>query len=325
MQDWSWGWIVCAGVALGCGQSTTGDDAMGVPTTSGGIATLGEDTAVGTTAGPVGSGSGVGSSDSGGTTVGPMQTSTDDDDSATGPIFDVGGQPDVNIEPPYLEEVVYVHTSSQLYRLDPDSLALDLIGTFSGCSSVVDIAVDRDNQIFASSSGGIYSINPRTAECTSVHDSGFGNNLAFVPPGVLHPTREILVTYSGTQYRSLDLVTGVVTDHGTIPWSVSGDVVSVNEGPTYVSVSYPGSANHLLLVDPATGEMIVDEGPIGTETGVYGLAFWGGTVYGFSSSGNVTTILVNGDGTTNTTIVDSTAVSFWGAGSSTFAPVTPEG
>ncbi len=268
----------------------------------------------------------TGTTSSGPPTSGQSPTSTGDGESVggEGPIFDVASQPDVAVDPPELEAVVYAHSSSVLYRLDPETLALDEIGVFAGCGSVVDIAVDRDNHVYASA-GGIYEVDTSTAACTLVTSGAFGNNLSFVPPGVLDPEREILVTYAGTQYRSLDLETDTVTDLGTIPYSVSGDVVSINDGPTYVSVNFPGEADHLLLVDPTTGEMIMDTGVIGNESSVWGLGYWGGTVYGFSSTGNLTEITENADGTTTAAVIETTEVSFWGAGSSTFAPIKPPG
>ncbi|MEM6993753.1 MAG: hypothetical protein AAF721_24780 [Myxococcota bacterium] len=301
------------GESLGvCGGSDEegGDDGSAAATTTGAGS---ETTAADGASGPMGT---TDSTSSGGeSTTG---------DGVMDPKFDVATMPDAAPAEPTVEAVVFAHTSSVLYRLDPDSLAIEEVAPFGGCGSVVDIAVDRDNNIFASASG-IYEVDAETAECAQIATGSFGNNLSFVPPGVLHPEREILVTYSGTQYRSLDTETGEITDHGTIPYSVSGDLVSIKDGPTYVSVNGPSGLDHLLLVDPATGELIFDAGAIASETSVYGLGYWGGTIYGFSSNGNITEIAEQDDGTIIATVIEDAGVSFWGAGSSTFAPIVPEG
>ena len=252
------------------------------------------------------------------------EESTGEEPAPVEPKFDVAAMPDISGAGPEIEAVVFAHTSSVLYRLDPDTLAVEQIGPFTGCGSVVDIAVDQDNNIYASA-GGIYSVDAETAVCTLVVSGGFGNNLSFVAPGVLDPDREILVSYSGTQYRSIDPESGEITNHGTIPWGVSGDVVSVKDGPTYVSVNGASGVDHLIEVDAETGELIFDAGPIGSETTVYGLGYWGGTIYGFSANGHITEITEHDDGTITAEVIDDGGIAFWGAGSSTSAPVTPEG
>lgn len=309
--------------ALGCtepGSETCADPPCEPPGT-----VSGPSTSTRTTGGEPPGSTGPGSvTTSGGTGSSTAPVSDDTSDDGQPPLFDVNSS-DVTIEQPELEAVVYAHGPNTLYRLDPDTLTLEEIGPFVDCGgSVVDIAVDQDNRVYASA-GGIYEVDAETVQCTQISASNFGNNLSFVPPGVLDPKREILVSYSGTQYRSLDVDTGVVTDHGSIPWSVAGDVVSINDGPTYVSVNFPGDSNHLILVDPTTGELIADTGPIGNENSVWGLGYWGGTVYAFSSNGNISEIQENMDGTTTASVITTAPATFWGAGSSTFAPVIPEG
>jgi hypothetical protein len=76
----------------------------------------------------------------------------------------------------------------------------------------------------------------------------------------------------------------------------------------------------LVEVNPTTGALVKQLGPIGVYSHVWGLAFWGGTAYGFTSGGlmfsldpvtmKTTPIFYSGD-----------AVGFWGAGSSTAAPM----
>ncbi len=239
--------------------------------------------------------------------------------------FDVSYSGDVASPTNKLAAVVYAHTGEDLYRLDVDALELTYVGTFSGCDNrPTDIAVNANNEIFATSSGNVYSIDPTTARCTVILSRGFGMSLSFVPAGILHPDREILVSYDVRQYNSLDPVDGSVGTYGTLPsdMEVSGDVVSLIDGPTYVTVR--GTPDRLVEIDPRTGEMLGDLGEIGTYAEVWGLGFWGGTIYGFASNGALFTVEL-ADTNLRTQLVLDTGIRFFGAGSSTRAPLTPAG
>ena len=243
------------------------------------------------------------------------------------PDYDVGAEPDADPDLP-TEAVVYAHSADILYRLDAETLELTEVGMFSGCTRVVDIAVDRDGNLFASASlpsNRICTCDTATAACAPLVDVQFANNLSFVPAGVLHPDHEILVTFSGAQYLSIDPGTGELTNLGVLPSTVSGDIVSIKEGPTYVTVGTPGVVDHLLEIDPTDATVLQDLGPIANETEVYGLAYWGGTIYAFGENGHLLTVQDNGDGTNVALLIEETAVAFWGAGSTTHAPITPEG
>ena len=95
--------------------------------------------------------------------------------------------------------------------------------------------------------------------------------------------------------------------------------------PRSSSTSVKSPTPHLLLVNPMTGELILDAGPIAEETNVWGLGYWGGTIYGFSANGNITEITENDDGTITAVVIENTLLAFYGAGSSTFAPTVPTG
>ena len=107
----------------------------------------------------------------------------------------------------------------------------------------------------------------------------------------------------------------------------SGDIVSVKDGPTYLTTRGTGcnATDCLLLVDPKTGSMIKNEGAVGFSS-VFGLAFWAGTIYGFSSNGKLFSVSLAG-GLKSTEIKIPNApngLSFYGAGSTTSAPVGPK-
>ena len=238
-----------------------------------------------------------------------------------------GSLPDAEAGPTQPSEV-WAHSSDTLYKLDPDSKAVTVIGPFSGCSGVVDIALDENSNLYASA-GGIFKIDKTTAKCTSVGGGSFaGNSLSFVPVGVLDPVKEVMVTYNGGQYMRVDIGSGTTTNLGNLPdgYGSSGDIVSVKGGGTYLSAYGPGCTNDCLLqVDPKTGTMIKNWGQLGSG-GVWGLAFWAGSVYAFDSGGRIWQVTFGKDTITTKEIPikDRPAgLSFWGAGSTTTAPLKP--
>ena len=132
----------------------------------------------------------------------PMPDSDDATTDPADPLFDVGTMPDVPAVAPDPNAVVFAHSSEVLFRLDPQTLEITEVGPFDGCGLVVDIAVDGNHDLYASttaSGAGIYRVDPDTAACSLLVAGTFGNNLSFVPPGVLDPEREILVAYADSQ------------------------------------------------------------------------------------------------------------------------------
>jgi hypothetical protein len=84
-------------------------------------------------------------------------------------------------------------------------------------------------------------------------------------------------------------------------------------------------ADCLIQVDPSTGAFPKEWGAV-NHSGVYGLAFWAGAVYGFDDAGELFEIDFNGAAMTITTIPvpnPPPGLQFWGAGSTTSAPPNP--
>lgn len=222
---------------------------------------------------------------------------------------------------------VYAHSSDTLYKLDPDTKAVTVVGPFKGCSGVVDIALDEKSNLYASA-GGIYKVDKKTAVCTSVGGGSFaGNSLSFVPVGVLDAGKEVMVTYNGAQFYRVDVASGATTALGSLPsgYGSSGDIVSVKGGGTYLSAYGPGCSDCLLEVNPKTGAMVKNWGSLGTG-GVYGLAYWAGSVYAFDSGGRVWEVTFGASSITTKEIPIASkpsGLSFWGAGSTTAAPTKP--
>jgi len=222
---------------------------------------------------------------------------------------------------------VYGHGPNILYKLDPLTNEVTEIGSFVGCSSVIDLAIDKDHNIYATTSTGLWSIDKNTATCTLIGGGSFPNSLSFVPEGTVDPSSEALVGYQGSNYLRIDTTTATVTTIGGITqgFGSSGDIVSVIGGGTYLTVTGNGCGDCLVEVNPATGDLVTNWGPVGYSA-VYGLAFWGGNAYGFSNGGNLFEISFGASTVTTTPISIPSApadLRFWGAGSATSAPLLP--
>lgn len=222
---------------------------------------------------------------------------------------------------------VFAHSAFELYKLDPVSKAVTTVGTFQGCdfSSVIDIAINKDGAMYATTFGGLFKVDKTTAVCTPIATGDYPNSLSFVPQGTVDPSVEALVGYQGSTYVRIDLANGAVTPIGVINggYTSSGDIVSVIGGGTYLTVVGNGCGDCIVEVDPKTGDMKKMIGQLG-HSAVYGLAFWGGSAYGFSTFGELFQInLTNGVSTVIPMPSAPPGLSFYGAGSTTSAPLKP--
>jgi len=245
---------------------------------------------------------------------------------------------------------VYGHSDLTLYRFDPVAGTFMTVGDFDclkvteGVAEMLDIAIDRDGNMVGTAAmsehtaitGRLVSIDKATAACTVLKTGSYPNSLAFVPVGTVLPDREALVGYVNDGYVRIDPDTGVVTGIGNLnapgaanPWMSSGDIVSIVGGGTYVTIIPKGSVtadpqgDRVAEVDPATGGIIRVIGATGA-AGLYGLGYWGGIAYGFSSSGLLVKIdLATGAGTP-ISITGAPATGFYGAGTTTIAPIIVE-
>jgi hypothetical protein len=234
-------------------------------------------------------------------------------------IYDAG--PDGYFPPPVA--AVYANSSDALYVVNPATKAVSVIGPFQGCDFVIDIAVNRTGEIFATSKTGLYAVDPKTAQCKPIAKGTYPNSLSFVPQGTVDPDQETLVGYNGSSYVRIDPNTGLVSkvgDLGDPGLSSSGDIFSLIGGGTYLTVKGENCSDCLVEVNPATGKLLKQLGSIGIYANVWGLAFWAGTAYGFTSGG----LMFSLDPTTMVTtpiFYGGDPVPFWGAGSSTAAPM----
>lgn len=236
--------------------------------------------------------------------------------------------PPQDAAPPEVD-YVYAHSPSELYKVDPVAKTMTLVGGFTGFASgdfgpqVIDIAIDANNNGYATTFGGLYKLDVNTAKLTPIKMAfnGYPNSLSFVPAGTLDPNVEALVGYNASTYVRIDTSTGAVTNVGGLSggYSSSGDIVSVKNGGTFLTVNGNSCGDCLLQINPKTGDLIQNYGPI-NHANVFGLAFWAGTAYGFDDTGHLFSISWQNNALVTQNIPTTQGLVFWGAGSTTSAP-----
>ncbi len=247
------------------------------------------------------------------------------DAGTTGGSADAGTQNTSDAAPPIVNAEVYAHSATTLYRVDANTLEVETVADFSGCDDVIDIALDKDSNLYGTTFGGLYEINRFTAQCSLISEGNYPNSLSFIPAGVLDPEREALVAFRGSEYVRIDVQSGAISTIGSIGGglSSSGDVVSVEGGGTYLTVDGDACDDCLVEINPLDGSLQRNWGELGFAD-VYGLAYWGGTAYGFDDNGTAFTIEFGSNTVTATPIAfpgSPANLSFWGAGSTTVAPI----
>lgn len=237
--------------------------------------------------------------------------------------------------------IVYAHSETTLYAVNPRTNALTTVGTFTFPSgdrnnhSMNDLAVDADGRVVGNTQDALYQIDPDTAACTLISTLPDGNfvGLTYLPVGVIAgSTSEVLVggARSGTYWR-IDPATGRTTQLGqlrrtsgssTTNYALSGDFVSVTGAGTFATVraSNASSSSHdqLASVNPANGQLTI----LGNTNfdGIFGLAYYRDTLYGFTRTGQFIEINIR---TGAGTMVSMPVTQFYGAGVTTIAPTAP--
>jgi len=221
---------------------------------------------------------------------------------------------------------VYAHSPSTLYKIDPDTLQVQMVGAFNwgsvGSDQMTDIAIDKNGQMIGVSFTRVYRVDPSNATTTLLSSQlvrSF-NGLSFVPAAQLGMTGDdILVgtqSTDGKVYR-IDPMTGNATEVGNMgSYTSSGDLVAVAGFGTVQTVN--GSSGDV-LANLATSTFAAS--PIGTGTGfseIWGVAFFKDKVYGFTNGGAFLLIDPN---TGAGTMVSNNGIQWWGAAVTTTAPV----
>ena len=228
--------------------------------------------------------------------------------------------------PPPINASVYAHSSSTLYRVDPDDLSVETVAAFqwpSGVDTMTDIAIDKDGNMVGVSYSKIYSVDKDSAACTFLANlSESFNGLSFVPVDGPDPSSEELLigaANSGTVYE-IDPSTGATSVAGAYGggWGSSGDIVAVRGFGTVATVVEDlTSTDKLARIDTSNGYVATIIGDTGVHD-IWGIGFWGDKVYGFSEQTQFVLIDVT---TGAATPVESSPVNWWGAGVTTSAPV----
>lgn len=221
---------------------------------------------------------------------------------------------------------VYAHTSSTLYKVDPDTLAITIVGNFNfptGSESITDIAIDKAGLMVGISFNAVYRID--TTNATGMRLStglpGLFNGLSFVPAAQIGQTGDdILVATRNTdgQVFQINPTTGAATMIGNMGGYVSsGDLVSVATLGTFQTVDNGSGPDKLVRLAPSSFTATT----VGTDIGfaeIWGIAFWKDKVFGFTNGGQFITI----DPTTGVgTLVQGNGPQWWGAAVTTVAPV----
>ncbi|EYF00073.1 hypothetical protein [Chondromyces apiculatus] len=227
---------------------------------------------------------------------------------------------------------VFAHSARTLFRLDPNTREVKEVADFVGCvDNVIDIAVNEQGQMFGATFGSLFSIDKETAKCTKLADGSYPNSLSFVPKGTVDPDEEALVGYNSATYVRIDTTTGFLSTLGELVdtsnpiggYYSSGDIVSVIGGGTYLTVTGADCDDCIVEVDPANGKLKRVIGMLNYQD-VFGLAFWGGSAYGFTAEGALIKINLENASTSEIPIPSAPAfLEFFGAGSTTAAPLTP--
>ena len=266
---------------------------------------------------------------------------------------------------PAADGPIYVHGPYTLYKFEPSKAVLTQLGDFdcmlsamSGTadSGMHDLAVDSNGRMYgvgkvrASDPGDpevftaqvIVSIDKETGHCQKeltvddkLVDARGGlelRGLSFLPRGTLSSAEEALVALEiYGSYIQLDLKNqratrvGSLNGAGSDSWKTKGaDLVSILGDKTYSTVQGPLFDERLVVLDPQTGEVKKDVGSLG-DTIFGGLAYWGGTLYGFTVAGRVFAIDPGTARTTEILIKAPAGTRFDGAGVTTVAPLTPPG
>jgi hypothetical protein len=223
-------------------------------------------------------------------------------------------------------------------------------------SGMHDLAIDSRGRLFGiakvGGAGGpdpysnqvIVSIDKDTASCRTLFaldnkllDARGGlevRGLSFIPAGILPSPRgeESLVALEiYGAYLQIDLSQQQATRIGSLNgdggdrWRTKGaDIVSIQGDATYSTAQTAGSEERLVVLDPATGQVQRDIGPLDSSL-VGGLAYWEGKLYGFTSAGRIVSIDPGSALLTDVPVAVPSGVRFDGAAVTPSAPIFPPG
>lgn len=223
---------------------------------------------------------------------------------------------------------LYAETPDELYRLDLATKAFTKVGKFAfnkKPGEVTDIALDQGGALYAITNDDLFTCTVETVQCTWLAAlPEIFNGLTFVPKGTVSATADTLIGISQAGDWTQITVSGnkvTLKKLGTYGggWLSSGDAFSVEGIGTYATLKGKGNSDSLASIDPKNGKILKIIGETGAK-GLYGLAWWSGVFYAFSSDGNVYVLDVK---TAKASVVSGIqapkGIKWWGAGVSTRA------
>jgi len=210
---------------------------------------------------------------------------------------------------------IYANSPSTLYKVDPVTFAVTTVGNFNAGDQMTDVAVTPAGDLYGVSFTTLYQINKNTGAATMIADvPGSGNNsLTYLPNGTL------LASDSNGDLKIINPANGQTTFVGNYGNGLqsAGDLVAVANGTMYgSSPTKPGggdasSSNELIVVDTSTG-VATAVGQTGYAD-VWGLAYSGSHVIGFTTAGQILQIDPQSGAAT---VLATKNIAFWGAGQS---------
>jgi len=213
--------------------------------------------------------------------------------------------PRIEAEIPQAACPMYANTGSRLYCVRDN--APELVGSFQynggSFSLVTDIAISLGGRIYAISPSQLFLVDPTNANLKLVRrlDMSEANALTVLSDG------RLVVAGRGVAILDLDKNQSY-TIGSTSTYNSSGDIVGLPDKKLYWSVK-TASGDKLVVVDAFAGTTR-ELGAIG-HSGVLGLAYASGTLYGFSEGGKIFTIDQQSGSAVSVIKTDSTR--WWGA------------
>ncbi len=196
------------------------------------------------------------------------------------------GPPEVGLA----QDLIYLHSGNTLFSYAPSTNTLARIATLS-CGGALDLAIDRQGRGYIVAGSDLFRVNLQTGACSRVATLPEPLvALSFLPAGLLG-TEESLVGYGQMAYWEFDPFDGSAVMLGSsglfgglVP---SGDLSPFDDGGTWLTVrspSLPNALDQLVRINPETGAVLQNFGPMGV-SGAWGLATWNGTLFAFTSGG----------------------------------------
>jgi hypothetical protein len=249
---------------------------------------------------------------------------------------DAPSQPEAGADTPVFDTSrVFAHSGGMLYRIDANNFGEVPIGPMTGLGtqSLTDLAIDKDDRMVGITLDKLYSIDPATGTVTLVRDlsqdaHGF-TSLSYIPQNLDDPNSPDMLVSANDQGEvfQIDPATGNATQlgsYGTVALGKvrsSGDLFGVRGVGIFATVDVGTEpVDYLATIDPVTWKAT----PLGSGTGfdkIFGIGFWGGTIYGFVDTGTGGKVVRIDRSSGAGTLLGANTVRWFGAGVATDAPI----